>query len=305
MRELRFQLVKEDYQSWIRWNVARHDSKKMKLVSLALYAVFLVVFLGGNIKAAAGNIQAMIPSILVALVVGAGMMYVVSKKNQERMIWKNSGLLKMEKTGSFPHVIVTIEEKGMTMDVPELNANRYYSYRDLKSIMEIDRLFLVETSDNTCQFIAKSAFADRVDMDEFVTFLQEKIDDAKEHPENYAASGPEGGARPAVQGNGPLSRKAGTAVSEEDDVPEIEPVDTSRMGKIGKMAHIMASADRVQEDDDGPAKADSEEDSDRNDSGMPEAVKEENSSGKTEDISVLAQENAVSAGLDEKSKEQE
>ena len=251
MRELRFQLVKEDYQSWIRWNVARNDSKKMKLVSLALYVVFLVVFLGGNIRAAQGNIQAIIPSVLVSLVVGAGMLYVVSKKNQERMIWKNSGLLKMEKAGAFPHVIVTVEEKGLTMDVPELNAKKSYSYRELLSVMEIDRLFLVETSDKTCQFIAKSAFADRADMDEFIAFLNGKIEDAKEHPENYPVSGETEGAFAGSQGNGPISRKAEAAFSDEEDAPEIKPVDTSHMGKIGKMAHIMASADRMEDHESG------------------------------------------------------
>ena len=36
MRELEYQLVKDDYKNWIHWNVLRNESKKMKLFTLVI-----------------------------------------------------------------------------------------------------------------------------------------------------------------------------------------------------------------------------------------------------------------------------
>ena len=46
MKELNYLLVKEDYKNWIRWNVARHDSKKMKIVTAVFFVIFAFLFLG-------------------------------------------------------------------------------------------------------------------------------------------------------------------------------------------------------------------------------------------------------------------
>ncbi|MFR6332324.1 MAG: hypothetical protein ACLUOI_28385 [Eisenbergiella sp.] len=42
-----------------------------------------------------------------------------------------------------------------------------------------------EANDKTWQFVAKSAFGSREEMDEFMAFMEEKIADAKENPEKY------------------------------------------------------------------------------------------------------------------------
>ena len=33
MQEFEYRLEKEDYKNWIHWNVLKHESKKMKMVS--------------------------------------------------------------------------------------------------------------------------------------------------------------------------------------------------------------------------------------------------------------------------------
>ena len=45
MQEFEYRLEKEDYKNWIHWNVLKHESKKMKMVSALLYVAFLALFL--------------------------------------------------------------------------------------------------------------------------------------------------------------------------------------------------------------------------------------------------------------------
>ena len=49
MQEFEYRLEKEDYKNWIHWNVLKHESKKMKMVSALLYVAFLALFLGKNV----------------------------------------------------------------------------------------------------------------------------------------------------------------------------------------------------------------------------------------------------------------
>ena len=51
---------------------------------------------------AKGNLVLLVPSIVIAVLVGIGMFYMISNQNQERMIWKRSGLKNLEKDGQFP-----------------------------------------------------------------------------------------------------------------------------------------------------------------------------------------------------------
>ena len=60
-----------------------------------------------------------------------------------------------------------------------------YSFKDILGILEIERLFLLETKDKTWQFVAKSAFESQEKMQEFYAFMEERIEDAKAHPEKY------------------------------------------------------------------------------------------------------------------------
>ena len=114
MQEFEYRLEKEDYKNWIHWNVLKHESKKMKMVSALLYVAFLALFLGKNVMQAKGNLVLLVPSIVIAVLVGIGMFYMISNQNQERMIWKRSGLKNLEKTGNFPVVHLTLDEKTLT-----------------------------------------------------------------------------------------------------------------------------------------------------------------------------------------------
>lgn len=102
MQEFEYRLEKEDYKNWIHWNVLKHESKKMKMVSALLYVAFLALFLGKNVMQAKGNLVLLVPSIVIAVLVGIGMFYMISNQNQERMIWNGAGLKKFGKDGQFP-----------------------------------------------------------------------------------------------------------------------------------------------------------------------------------------------------------
>lgn len=251
MRELEYQLVKEDYKNWIHWNVLRNESKKMKIFSIVIYVAFVVIYVGGSINSAKGNMAALIPSVAMALIVGAAMFYTTSHHNQERLIWRKSGLKRLEKANNFPVVNMKLNDLGLVMEVPSENVTKEYRYNELLGILEIERLFLLEAKDKTWQFVAKSAFQNREEMDEFKSFMEEKIEDAKENPEKYlkkeeteeisgySAEERENAGEPGESGQ-TYNREAGIG-AEEPEEEEIQPVDTSNMGKIGKMAHIMAA----------------------------------------------------------------
>lgn len=253
MRELEYQLVKDDYKNWIHWNVLRNESKKMKLFTLVIYVAFVVIYVGGSISSAKGNPAAVIPSLGMALIVGAAMFYTTSHHNQERLIWKKSGLKRLEKANNFPVVHLSLGEFGIVMNVPSENVTKEYRYNELSGILEIERLFLLEANDKTWQFVAKSAFGSREEMDEFMAFMEEKIADAKENPEKYEKieETPEQPEEDSAEysGNTPQAGGDGYASDSEEDAEEIEPVDTSNMGKIGKMAHIMAAMAANAEDE--------------------------------------------------------
>ena len=238
MQELEYRLVKEDYKSWIRWNVRKHESKRLKLITIALYVVFLAVFLSGNLPAAQGDMVEIAKVIGLALIVGAAMLYLVSNSNQERMIWSRTGLKKMDKAGKYPTIHVQMNDQFLIMTSVGQDVKKTYSYRDIECMEEIERLFLLKMSDQTWQFVATSAFADQAAMDEFKAFIEAKMADAKEHPERY----PDPDERKKEKKKAAAGRAAESIGDDDgDDEAMIAKVDTSRMGKIGKMAHIVAS----------------------------------------------------------------
>ena len=258
MQEFEYRLEKEDYKNWIHWNVLKHESKKMKMVSALLYVAFLALFLGKNVIQAKGNLVLLVPSIVIAVLVGIGMFYMISNQNQERMIWKRSGLKNLEKTGNFPVVHLTLDEKTLTMTVAA------------------QEMYLLETNGKTWQFIAKSAFSSEEEQKQFETFMNEKLADAKENPEEYPSvtKNPENAEN---QEGGALHQNAAL----EDDVveadePEITRVDTSHMGKIGKMAHFIGSQAADEKETDEPEKAEPDTtDSHENVEEKTDAVNEE------------------------------
>lgn len=237
MRELTYHLQKEDYMDWIHWNVRRQNQRKVHIATLIVYIIFLVLYIGGNI------ISKKPPLVIASSVVmmgflGVFMFYIVSEKHQSQIVWKRSGLKKLEKTDGFPTVQLTVGEDGLTMVVPD-EIHKEYSYADIKEIQEIDRLFLLAAaSDGTWQFVAKSAFENEAQISEFKKFMEEKIADAKENPEKYRKAEEE----KEEEAEAPVMGYSVSYSSDEgDEEVEIAPVDTSNMGKIGKMAHIMAA----------------------------------------------------------------
>ena len=156
----------------------------------------------------------------------------------------------MDMTGNFPVVHLTLDEKTLTMTVAAQEMTKTYSYSDIEQMVEIERMYLLETNEKTWQFIAKSAFSSEEEQKQFETFMNEKLADAKENPEEYPSvtKNPENAEN---QEGGALHQNAAL----EDDVveadePEITRVDTSHMGKIGKMAHFIGSQAADEEETD-------------------------------------------------------
>ena len=140
------------------------------------------------------------------------------------------------------------------MEVAAQKLSKTYGYSEIVEVTETSRLYLLETTDKTWQFVAKSGFGSEEEKETFIAILNAKIAAAKENPEEYSQEAMKQeetpltseGATPEgeiAEGTGAAeneSTEALTAGADEDAV-EIEPVDTSNMGKIGKMAHIMAA----------------------------------------------------------------
>ena len=192
------------------------------------------------------------------------------------MIWKRSGLKNLEKTGNFPVVHLTLDEKTLTMTVAAQEMTKTYSYSDIEQMVEIERMYLLETNEKTWQFIAKSAFSSEEEQKQFETFMNEKLADAKENPEEYPsvtkkpknAENQEGGA---LHQNAALEDDV-----VEADEPEITRVDTSHMGKIGKMAHFIGNQAADEKETDEPEKAEPDTtDSHENVEEKTDAVNEE------------------------------
>ena len=88
------------------------------------------------------------------------MLYFISPQNQEKMIWKKSGLKKMEKTG-FPTINLAVREDGFDLFGPDREAEHvHYQYTSLEDIVELERLLLLKTSDGSYQFVAKRVFTE-------------------------------------------------------------------------------------------------------------------------------------------------
>ena len=70
------------------------------------------------------------------------------------------------------------------MTVAAQEMTKTYSYSDIEQMVEIERMYLLETNEKTWQFIAKSAFSSEEEQKQFETFMNEKLADAKENPKN-------------------------------------------------------------------------------------------------------------------------
>lgn len=241
MQEFEYRLEKEDYKNWIHWNVLKHESKKMKMISAIIYVAFFAIFLGKGAVQAKGNMILLVPSLVMALAIGFFMFYMISNQNQERIIWKRSGLKNLEKTGEFPVVHLTLDDKTLTMTVAAQDMTKTYSYSDIEQMVEIERMYLLETNEKTWQFVAKSAFSDEEERKRFENFMNGKLAEAKENPEEYPSITMNTDNAESTSGTLHQNAALEEDVVEADapDEPEITRVDTSHMGKIGKMAHFI------------------------------------------------------------------
>lgn len=287
MREIVYKLVKEDYQDWVHWNVKKNYSEKARKKTIIVFTALVFAFVVSGIFLNK-NLSSTIPTLVLGIGGGMYILRTTSLEGQEKMVWKRSGLDRLEKSGNYPVIHLLLKDRGLVMKVENQEMVKDWGYKELVGIEEIDRLFLIEAVDKTWQFVAKSGFEDRAAMDEFLAFINEKIAAAKEDPESYtmeamaqedasaaadtealaenadaagieAAAAEPGTAEDAVKD---AAEDSEMAAAGEDDVV-IEHVDTSSMGKIGKMAHIMAAM----------AAADAEEEK-TDDAAQPAAVED-------------------------------
>lgn len=252
MREIVYRLEKEDYKNWIHWNVMKNYSEKARKKTILVFAALVAAFVIGG-AVVGKNLTSMIPTLILGIAGGGYVLRTTSVEGQEKMIWKRAGLEKLEKSGNYPVVHLQLKDAGLVMRVENQEMTKPYGYKEIVGIEEIERLFLMETTDKTWQFVAKSAFESREAMDEFLAFMNEKIEAAKEDPESYSqeamaqedaalTEGTEAAELPAEGEEASESGAVSEAAAEKDeDEVVIEHVDTSNMGKIGKMAHIMAA----------------------------------------------------------------
>ncbi|MBS6517021.1 MAG: YcxB family protein [Clostridium sp.] len=230
MKEYTYQLEKDDYREWIQWNIKKHDQKKLRYITVGVMMALLAMTLIGNLSAGA-PLAAAIGSSAMFLGLGAIMLYFISPQSQERMIYKKSGLKKMEKTG-FPTVNLILREDGFDLyGSNKAEEQMHYQYTALDEVLELERLILLKTTDGGYQFVAKKAFASQEEQEEFKTFLQEKREDAKAHPEHYSLKNEEDEA----------AKERNSRVWEEGYV--VRNKNTDGLGKIGQMAHILAPSD--------------------------------------------------------------
>ncbi len=247
-RELDYRLSEEDYRDWIHWSLSENPRNNRKIMAIGLFLALTIFVMSGGIRASQGDFSKLLPNIAIVLIAGGILLMGMSQKHQEKLIWKRSGLERLKMRDEFPTVHLTANETSLRIDAQTASGEQHtsFSYKEIFEIRETPQLILLRTL-KAWQFVAKSAFADEADKDEFVRFLQEKIEDAAAHPENYPTEKEaaekaraeeaerEAEERRAETGSG------GLPAEPEDTSPAITRVDTSRMGTIGKLAHMVTS----------------------------------------------------------------
>lgn len=251
-REFDYRLAEEDYRNWIHWSLTENPRKNRKIMAVVLFLALTAFVMSSGYRAAQGDITKLIPNIVIVLITAAVLYFGMSQKHQEKLIWKRSGLERLKMRDEFPSVHLTVEDGLIRVDAAGQGDERHtsFSYKEIFEVREIERLVLLRT-EKAWQFIAKSGFADEAEKDEFVRFIKEKIADAAEHPENYPTE-KELAQRQAEQEAAEKAEErerriaAGEILPEETkeapgDAPQITRVDTSRMGSIGRLAHMVTA----------------------------------------------------------------
>ena len=91
------------------------------------------------------------------------------------MIWKRSGLKNLEKTGNFPVVHPTLDEKTLTMTVAAQEMTKTYSYSDIEQMVEIERMYLLETNEKNLAVYRQVGIFQRGRAKQFETFMNENL----------------------------------------------------------------------------------------------------------------------------------
>lgn len=256
MQKIRYRLETADYKNWIQWNVERNYSEKTRKKTILIFGGLVAVLMLLGIIVGR-NISSMIPTLILGVFGGFYIVHSTSKEAQEKMLWKRTGLSKLEKSGNYPEVQLELLEAGLVMRAENQGMVKQYGYQEIVSVEELERLFLLETTEKTWQFVAKSAFASEEEQNMFRSFIEAKMKAAKEDPEHYSKEAMEREEQQASGESEALKSLEQTEATEEkpekdknaekteealnEEVVQLRHVDTSNMGKIGKMAHFMAA----------------------------------------------------------------
>lgn len=266
MQKIVYRLETADYKNWIQWNVNRNYSEKTRKKTILIFGVLVAALMLMGIFVGK-NITSMLPTLILGVCGGVYLVHSTSREAQEKILWKRTGLAKLEKSGNYPEVHLELWEAGLVMRAENQGMEKKYGYQDILSIEELERMFLLETTEKTWQFVAKSGFSDEEEQNAFYRLVEAKITAAKEDPARYSKEALEREERNEAGETEPEQADVGTEGmtgaplhAEESGTPEeetaaenevtISHVDTSNMGKIGKMAHIMAAMAPEQEAED-------------------------------------------------------
>ncbi|MFR6332325.1 MAG: hypothetical protein ACLUOI_28390 [Eisenbergiella sp.] len=85
----------------------------MKLFTLVIYVAFVVIYVGGSISSAKGNPAAVIPSLGMALIVGAAMFYTTLITIRNAWFGRRAGLRGLRKPTTFRLCILSSESLAL------------------------------------------------------------------------------------------------------------------------------------------------------------------------------------------------
>lgn len=185
--DIRFTVLKEDYKDWIHYNVeqsSRGKNKNFRIGAVVCYLTIALACSGYNILHG-GDIRQASLSFLVGLGICGYILYTTSPKGIEAATYKKHGLHKLEKTKNYQELEVYADDEKCVMTITSTGQQRTFSYQEFLDVIEIDRIYMITTSENRVQFICKSAFQTAEEGEEFIAFIKEKIADAKENPDKY------------------------------------------------------------------------------------------------------------------------
>lgn len=286
MQQLHFQYAPDDYRSWIRFQMRRGGQQKKKMFAFILYAILLVILIYQRLNPKEGVTQTpqdLLVTLGIALVIGLVLFFGMSEKHQEKLIFRRSGVEKAAREGKLPKITMTVRDDCIRAEQAGMEGAQLISYRDIKEIIDFENLFILNAG-KQCELLPKSAFADDEEREAFRTFIQAKIDDVKANPDKYPtvtelrnAENRANAAAKAAEEGIPVTAE-GIPVAEDDgsiDVDEsaVTRVDTSHMGRLGKIAHMVAAdagEDRTVREPEVPSEPEAENQEPEAESPVPE-----------------------------------